>query len=74
MAGQEEFKYLYLIINDLLDIPILYLSSYINENKSNYYKYLNQVNRTDQWEDYIYICLKKPLKKLRIIRFIKYTG
>ncbi len=49
---------LYLIINDLLDIPILYLSSYINENKSNYYKYLNQVNRTDQWEDYILYMLK----------------
>ena len=28
---------LYLIINDLLDIPILYLSSYINENKADYY-------------------------------------
>lgn len=49
---------LYLIINDLLDIPILYLSSYINENKSEYYKLLNQVNRTDQWEDYILYMLK----------------
>jgi len=49
---------LYLIINNLLDIPILYLSSYINENKSSYYKLLNQVNRTDQWEDYILYMLK----------------
>ncbi len=49
---------LYLIINDLLDIPILYLSSYINENKSKYYKFLNQVNKTDQWEDYILYMLK----------------
>ena len=49
---------LYLIINNLLDIPILYLSSYINENKSKYYKYLNQVNKTDQWEDYILYMLK----------------
>jgi Fic family protein len=49
---------LYLIINDLLDIPILYLSSYINENKSEYYKFLNQVNKTDQWEDYILYMLK----------------
>ena len=49
---------LYLIINGLLDIPILYLSSYINKNKSNYYKYLNQVNKTDQWEDYILFMLK----------------
>ena len=49
---------LYLIINDLLDIPILYLSSYINENKAQYYKYLNHVNRTDEWEDYILYMLK----------------
>ncbi len=53
---------LYLIINDLLDIPILYLSSYINENKAQYYKYLNQVNRTDQWEDYILYMLKAAEK------------
>ncbi len=49
---------LYLILNELLDIPILYLSSYINENKSVYYKYLNEVTRTDQWENYILYMLK----------------
>ncbi|MCK5742154.1 MAG: Fic family protein, partial [Chlorobi bacterium] len=49
---------LYLIINGYLDIPILYLSSYINDNKSEYYKYLNAVNRTGQWEDYILYILK----------------
>ncbi len=49
---------LYLIINDLLDIPILYLSSYINENKAQYYKYLNYVNKTDEWEEYILYMLK----------------
>ncbi len=49
---------LYLIINNFLDIPILYLSSYINDNKILYYKYLNQVNKTDEWEDYILYMLK----------------
>ncbi|MEA3496984.1 MAG: Fic/DOC family N-terminal domain-containing protein [Bacteroidota bacterium] len=49
---------LYLTINDLLDIPILYLSSYINENKSEYYRLLNRVNKTDEWEDYILYILK----------------
>lgn len=49
---------LYLITNNLLDIPILYLSSYINENKSDYYKLLNTVNRTDNWEAYILYMLK----------------
>ncbi len=49
---------LYLIINELLDIPILYLSSYINENKSEYYRLLNTVNKTDEWEEYIIYILK----------------
>ncbi len=49
---------LYLIINKLLDIPILYLSSYINEKKSDYYRLLNTVNKFDEWEDYILYILK----------------
>ena len=49
---------LYLIINDLLDIPILYLSSYINENKADYYRLLNTVNKLDEWEEYILYILK----------------
>jgi len=49
---------LYLIINDLLDIPILYLSSYINENKADYYRLLNKVNKSDDWEEYILYILK----------------
>lgn len=44
---------LYLIINEFLDIPILYLSSYINKNKSEYYRLLNNVNNTNEWEEYI---------------------
>ncbi len=47
-----------MIINELLDIPILYLSSYINENKSEYYKLLNTVNKTDEWEEWILYILK----------------
>ncbi len=49
---------LYLIINELLDIPILYLSSYINENKSEYYRLLNTVNTSDEWEEWILYILK----------------
>ncbi len=49
---------LYLIINNLLDIPILYLSSYINENKADYYRLLNKVNKSDEWEEYILYILK----------------
>lgn len=49
---------LYLSINELLDIPILYLSSYINENKTEYYRLLNTVNKTDKWGEYIFYILK----------------
>jgi len=49
---------LHLIINELLDISILYLSSYINENKSDYYRLLNKVNKSNEWEDYILYILK----------------
>ena len=37
---------LYLILNELIDVPILYLSSYIIANKPEYYRLLNQTNRT----------------------------
>jgi Fic family protein len=49
---------LYLIINNLLDIPILYLSSYINQNKSEYYRLLHKINKMDEWEEYILYILK----------------
>ncbi|MEN8118980.1 MAG: Fic family protein [Bacteroidota bacterium] len=49
---------LYLIINNLLDIPILYLSSYINQNKSDYYRLLNNTNKNEEWEEYILYILK----------------
>ncbi len=49
---------LYLIINKLIDVPILYLSSYIIENKHEYYKFLNKINQTNEWEDWIIFMLK----------------
>jgi len=49
---------LYLILNELIDVPILYLSSYIINNKPEYYRLLNQTNRTGQWEEWILFMLK----------------
>jgi Fic family protein len=49
---------LYLILNDLLEIPILYLSSYIIKNKGEYYTRLNAVNKNDEWENWILYILK----------------
>lgn len=54
---------LMLVINDLLDIPILYLSRYITRNKGEYYKLIQAVRDVDgdsskQWEDWILFILK----------------
>lgn len=49
---------LYLVLNDLLDIPILYLSRYIIKNKAEYYRLLQDVRDNDSWEDWILFMLK----------------
>ena len=37
---------LYLVINGLLDLPILYLSRYITHNKGTYYRLIQHVRDT----------------------------
>ena len=40
-------------MKDLLDFPILYLSRYIIKNKAQYYKLLQEVRITDNWENWL---------------------
>ncbi len=44
---------LYLVMKDLLNLPVLYLSRYIILNKDNYYKLLQEVRETDNWENWL---------------------
>jgi Fic family protein len=44
---------LYLVKHGLLDMPILYLSRYINQNKSEYYKLLQKVRDDKALEEWI---------------------
>ena len=44
---------LYLTQQGLLDIPILYLSRYITRNKGDYYKLLQSVRETGDWEPWL---------------------
>jgi Fic family protein len=44
---------LYLVQQELLDIPILYLSGYIIKTKDKYYKYLQEVRDNNNWENWI---------------------
>jgi len=49
---------LYLVRNDLLDLPILYLSRYIVRTKSEYYRLLQSVRDDGEWEDWVVYILK----------------
>lgn len=44
---------LYLVLMGLLDIPVLYLSRYLVRNKDEYYRLLQYVRNTGEWEDWI---------------------
>ena len=44
---------LYLILKDLIDAPILYLSKYIIRNKSEYYKLFQETRESGDFEDWI---------------------
>lgn len=44
---------LYLVMNDLLKLPVLYLSRYIVAHKADYYKLFQSVRETDDWENWI---------------------
>jgi Fic family protein len=44
---------LYLILQGLQTLPILYLSSYVIKNKQQYYTYLQQVRDTGNWESWL---------------------
>lgn len=49
---------LFLIEQNLLTLPILYLSRYIIRNKPDYYRYLLDVTRDHKWEAWIIYMLK----------------
>lgn len=44
---------LYLVMNNLLELPVLYLSKYIIEHKASYYNGLNQVTENQKWESWV---------------------
>lgn len=49
---------LYLTYTELLDLPILYLSKYILEYKSEYYRLFTEVTEQVKWEDWIIFILE----------------
>jgi Fic family protein len=65
---------LYLILREMLDIPILYLSRYIIKNKSDYYRLLQEVRTKEHWEAWILYMLegveKTSLETIELINGI----
>jgi Fic family protein len=49
---------LYLILENLQNLPILYLSNYIIKNKSDYYRLLQEVRENGNWEEWILFMIK----------------
>ena len=59
----------------LLNLPILYLSRYINQNKSDYYRLLQKVRTENAWEAWVLYILEgveqTSLQTIKIIEGIK---
>ncbi len=49
---------LYLVKQDLLDIPILYLSRFIIQRKGDYYRLLQEVREKENWEEWVLYILE----------------
>ena len=66
---------LYLVYVGLLDIPVLYLSRYINHNKAEYYRLLQGVRTNNSWDEWVSWLLKgiyvTSIKTIELIREIK---
>jgi len=49
---------LYLVSNGLLNLPVLYLSRYIIQNKNDYYRLLQELRTKQAWEEWVLFMLE----------------
>ncbi|MEZ4983601.1 MAG: Fic family protein [Saprospiraceae bacterium] len=62
---------LFLIMNGLLDRPVLYLSKFIIAHKADYYRLLQEVRTRQNWEEWIlYMCRAVEVTALETINHI----
>jgi Fic family protein len=61
---------LYLCLENLIDLPVLYLSKYILQNKTDYYRLLQEVTETNVWENWILYILE-AVKQTSIFTLLK---
>lgn len=66
---------LYLVKNQLLDLPILYLSRYIVQTKDDYYRLLQSVREQGDWASWVsYIVQGIEVTAREIIQFVHQLG
>ncbi|MDX9742332.1 MAG: Fic family protein [Arcobacteraceae bacterium] len=68
---------IYLVLKELLEIPILYLSRYIINHKSDYYRVLHEVQINNDWHSFIMYMLNsveetslETIKHIKAIEFL----
>jgi Fic family protein len=49
---------LYLITRNLQNLPVLYLSRYIIQNKSDYYRLLQEIRLKENWEEWLLFMIR----------------
>ncbi len=59
---------LYLIEQKLLTLPILYVSGYINKNRTEYYRRLRAVSREGQWHKFVLYMLNALYTQARMTK------
>lgn len=66
---------LYLVKEGMLNLPILYFSRYINQNKADYYRLLQKVRTENAWEEWVLYILdgveQTSLQTIKLIDGIK---
>lgn len=66
---------LYLVLNKLIELPVLYLSRYITRTKAEYYRLLQDVRDNGSWENWIIYILRgveqTAIESIALIKAIK---
>ena len=61
---------LYLVQREILTLPILYISGYINQNKNEYYRLLLGVTTRGEWKEYIIFMLNGFCQQAKLTKEI----
>ena len=66
---------LYLVVKGLLDLPVLYMSRYITQNKASYYRLLQEAREQQYWQEWVLFILdgveQTAIQTIALIKAIK---